>query len=136
MSRSGTSVVVGLGLLVLSGVAVAGDGIYRCSLPDGGVEFRQGPCPGDGGDLLEPVPQLFSGRQFVWPRPRKRRLHDEEPLSRPGRRKRKSADRCWKTRQKISRIEWKLRKGYRPAEGERLRQRRREYEAYLNRFCR
>ncbi len=44
------------------------------------------------------------------------------------------ADRPEKQRQ-LDEVNRRLRAGYTPVQGERLRQRRRDYEAYLRRFC-
>jgi hypothetical protein len=45
------------------------------------------------------------------------------------------ADRCWKKQRQLDEVNRRLRAGYTPVQGERLRQRRRDYEAYLRRFC-
>lgn len=48
---------------------------------------------------------------------------------------RRQQQQCWKTRQRLDEVRAKLRRGYKPAQGERLRRQRRRHEDYLFRYC-
>lgn len=111
--------------------------VYRCPGTEGAVQFQQTPC--ENGQLLE-----LQDNSTAWtaaPRAKatkqrgkvKKRSKKKTRLA-GGRARQEKA--CWKARQRIEKIEWSLRKGYRPARGERLRQQRREQQAYLRQFCR
>jgi hypothetical protein len=45
------------------------------------------------------------------------------------------ADQCWNKRRQLEEVNWKLRHGYRPVEGVKLRRRRQSYEDYIGRYC-
>ncbi|MBK1630961.1 hypothetical protein CKO31_09450 [Thiohalocapsa halophila] len=134
-----------LALLTLPGSLAAQAQVYRCTSADGSIEFRQHPCAErqrsrtvkiedtrTGWVPPKPAPEPKSksrgpaGRESAASRRRAGRSSDEH----------KYAERCWRKRQQIQRINNELRAGYRPARGERLKDRRRQYEAYVNEFCR
>lgn len=115
--------------------ANAAETVYRCTLPDGRLEFRQGPCPRGQQKRLE-----IEDHKVGWdapavevdvpkrPRPR-HSVHDGDAP------KAAQAQKCLTIRQRLEDVSRELRAGYRPSRGERLRQRRRHYEDYLSRFC-
>lgn len=120
--------------------ATAQSTVYRCTAPDGRIEFRQRPCQGhDQAQELqiqdnrtgwvppEPTPDAAAGRKAPTPNRRSTAATANKD---------KYADRCWNKRQQIERTNAELRAGYSPERGERLKRRRREYEAFLNRYCR
>ena len=125
-------------LLVLLPVS-AGAAVYRCATP-GGVQFQDWPCGGApvlrAGAADAPGAGLRDSER-AWLRQRER-AQSRPRRSAPGKRA-KAADararRCWSRRQRLARVRDALRRGYRPARGERLRRRRRELEDYLSRFC-
>ncbi|MCW8921170.1 MAG: DUF4124 domain-containing protein [Sedimenticola sp.] len=111
--------------------------VYRCPDASGAVLFQQMPC-------AEGVELELDVRATEWittpeSKPDKRktqarkRPRQKSQLARESARQEKA---CWKARQRIEKIEWALRKGYKPARGERLRQQRREQQDYLRQFCR
>jgi hypothetical protein len=111
--------------------------IYRCTAPDGTIEFRQRAC--DPRHRATEV-QIEDSRTGWIPPP------GEPPA--PAERKRRApkkkapdardpyADRCWRKRQQLERVNNELRAGYKPPRGVKLRRRRAEYEAFLRRYCR
>ncbi|MET0082742.1 MAG: DUF4124 domain-containing protein [Sedimenticola sp.] len=121
--------------------AATADTVYRCHDEQGGVIFQQLPCSGGLSEPVEITPQVVDwvgnredGRRGrASPEARKR-----QSRNRPKRERSKgvSEKECFRNRQKLEQVQWKLRKGYRPAEGERLKQRRRQLEAFDSRYCR
>ncbi len=111
--------------------------VYRCTAPDGSVEFREHPCRAQDTERALAIPDSRTG----WVPPQPEPPVKQRPAAKSKRRSTTNdgdryADRCWKKRQQIESINNELRAGYAPARGERLKRRRREYEAYLNRYCR
>ena len=120
-------------------LALAQSRVYRCTAPDGSIEFREHACAGQDQSRALDIQDTRTG--WVPPAP------EPEPRSAGGRKPKpkahagadhadRYAERCWKTRQQIERINDELRAGYTPARGEKLKRRRREYEADLDRYCR
>jgi hypothetical protein len=127
---------------LLSSPIFAETSVYRCSTPDGKVEFRQTAC-GDGSEEREIT---VEDEKTGW-KPQAARIEKKpKRAEKSGTRKRK-ADRtrqasqarqeetCWKKRQALEEVNWKLRRGYKPAAGVKLRHKRRVHEEYLRRFC-
>lgn len=132
----------GIGLLFWIGCALSGlvdAAVYRCPDGSGGVLFQQQPCPqGEEVELdirttrwVASPPLDLSDR-----RPARAGGGERAALARVARAERKQKQACWRARQRIERIETELRRGYKPARGERLRQQRREQSDYLREFCR
>ncbi|WP_058556191.1 hypothetical protein [Thiohalocapsa sp. ML1] len=124
-------------LVVLSlaaGRAQAQSSVYRCTAPDGSIEFRRHPC--HGRDAAEEL--LIEDHSTGWVPPKPA----PEPKGKTAKPRPKTADkdryaaRCWQQRQQIERIENELRAGYTVARGERLKRKRREHEAFVNEYCR
>ena len=133
-----------MGLALFCLPALAGT-IYRCDGPVGPV-FRDRPCErGVALDLDSSGPESSSAAAGLRPGEREwlRAIRRREAQQRPMPEGRASmqavrdarARRCWRKRQQLEAVRARLRRGYRPAEGERLRRRRRSYEDYLSRFC-
>ncbi len=130
----------GLYLTLFCNAGHAGETVYRCPDAQGHIQFQQHPCSGDAGEEI-----YVEAESKIWaPVPNAREIISEgsarqnKPRKKGSTRRGKSSGSdksCWKAEQKIERIQWKLRKGYKPAEGERMRQQRRELEEYLRRFC-
>jgi hypothetical protein len=112
--------------------------VYRCVAPNGSIEFRQYPChERDSATRIEIddsrtgwVPPVSAdapaSARPKQPRFTKPAIVEQDPAL---------ADRCWKKQRQLNDVNRRLRAGYTPVQGERLRQRRRDYEAYLHRFC-
>jgi hypothetical protein len=118
--------------------------VYRCTTPGGGVEFRQHPC-GKGTDGQEVT---VEDRKTGWIPPEAPEVQSEKKAndtagSKPKAGKRGDAasskarreEQCWKKRQLLEEVNWKLRRGYKPSKGVALRRKRRTYEEYIARFC-
>jgi hypothetical protein len=130
---------------MLSGSAAGQAQVYRCTAADGSIEFRQHPCADRQRSRRVKIEDTRTG--WVPPKPKPESASDSQGPSerenaaarrRPARAsdEHKYAERCWRKRQQIQRINNELRAGYRPARGERLKDRRRQYEAYVDEFCR
>ena len=129
--------------LLLVPVAAADETLFRCTSPDGRIEFSQRPCgPGIQEELR------IKDERVGWNAPRA--MPKAQPKPRPGDRRkgqkrkstkavrRKKARRekdCWKKERQVAKIRWRMRRGYKAGKGVELRRRRREYEAYLRKFC-
>jgi len=118
--------------------ATAGVSLFRCIDDEQHVTFSQTACYSGRVERLE-VKVQNSG----WIKPKHHRSKSkprrQEPenltISHDNKISRLQRERCWRTEQKIERIQRQLRQGYRRDQGERLRLQRREHEAYLGRFC-
>jgi hypothetical protein len=136
-TRPIASLLCGLTLLSASLSALPQSRVYRCTSPDGAVEFSQRPCK--GGVNAEALDIQDQRTGWVPPKPepepptnkRKKRTKSEKQSNRD-----KYAERCWKKRQQVKSINNELRAGYSPARGERLKKRRREHEAFISEYCR
>lgn len=115
--------------------------IYRCDGPEGPV-FRDLPCRAD----QRPehiVPQVAEGaglraseRQWLKRRMAEGRRKGPAKVASTRRRDDKAqARRCLAKRQRLENVRARLRRGYKPPLGDRLRRLRRQYEDYLSRFC-
>ena len=117
--------------------------VYRCRGQDGAVEFRQWHC--DQGLQAEVrVDTTPSG--WVPPRAKpaskrggrggkSRSASVPKDASRTARIKQSRAKECWRRKQKLEKLEWRLRRGYKAGKGPGLRRQRQEYEDYVRRFC-
>jgi hypothetical protein len=120
-------------------IASAQTSVFRCTAPDGSIEFRQQACQkADRSATIE-----LNDRRTGWTPPPGEKPSASKPKGR-GKKKRptsaqdddKYADRCWNKRQQLERVNAELRAGYKTAQGVKLRRRRSEYEAFLSRYCR
>lgn len=118
------------------------ESVYRCPQPDGGIQFQQFAC--EQGVQLELSPVISGWRGL-------RQAEREALRAKPG----VSASRgdlltvgsqtdwqskgdnkaCLKRRDRLKHIQYQLRAGYRPAEGERLRRQRDEIRDWLRHHC-
>ncbi len=112
--------------------------VYRCTDEAGGVVFQQVPCAdGEVVDLdVRTTRWVASPKLERSSSPRKRKRRDADALSRKARAEERQQKACWRARQAVERISRNLRRGYTASQGERWRQRRREKEDYIRRFCR
>ncbi|OOZ37126.1 hypothetical protein [Solemya velesiana gill symbiont] len=132
--------VIGVVLWIIgfSTTCFSADKVYRCQSGEWGVVFQQSPCADSSVEPIELNPQVVdwiespeTGQSTEKEGSARKRTR---PKARPGKRT-ATEQQCWRNRQKLERIQWKLRKGYKPAEGERLKQKCQELEAYARKFC-
>ena len=116
--------------------------MYRCSSADGAPLYQQTPCAADSIPVdLAPLNTLGDGlrpgeRQWL----KSTQKHRQEVLRRQRRpsvasHKRQQAKQCLRKRQQYDAVRAKLRRGYKPTQGESLRRRRDDYAEYLREFC-
>jgi len=138
--------IVLIGLLLMPPQVRAAD-IYRCIGDSGEPAFSQRPCgksstlvqrrapsaarPGDG--LRETERAWLAARQQAGTAGRRTRpaANAQRKTDAEARR----AYQCERRRLALDAVQAQLRRGYRPASGERLRRRRKAHEAYLSAFC-
>lgn len=126
-------------LCVLSGHALGV--VHRCDTDDGPV-FQDRPC--DGSTAVIADDSAYASGTGV--RASERRWLRERAASKPRKKKgvpvahgkredKAQARRCWQRRTRLDAVKARLRRGYKPSQGEKLRRQRREHEDYLFRFC-
>lgn len=132
-----------LAALLVAAPALLADetSVYRCTDPDGAIELSQFPCPAG----TEEREVRVEDRKTGWTPPRvesQARRRAPKAGSRKSKAPGKSdlaaarrADQCWNKRRQLEEVNWKLRRGYRPVEGVKLRRRRQSYEDYIDRHC-
>ena len=123
--------------------------IYRCTGEFGEPVYRQQPC-GDDTAVIVPIRPASAGpvqgirpSEQAWLEQRERASRRARKTKRPRRvspaaeerAARKQAYRCRKKRRALDTVRAKLRRGYKPASGEKLRRRREAYEDYLETYC-
>ena len=116
---------------------------YRCSDENGVTLYQATECPmGQQSSLsvvttYQPATGLRpSERRWLKQRERQHRQAQKKSRRRSSSQDpRKQEKRCWKKQQQLDAVSSKLRRGYKPAKGDRLRARRRSYEDYLRKFC-
>lgn len=126
-----------------SGAASAAE-IYRCTGASGEPEFSQRPCAAATLVTISPSAAPPSKglrateRAWLAARERRQKAQRRRPSSRSAStsgQRQKQSYRCRDKRRALQGVRAKLRRGYRPGEGDRLRRRRRAYEDYLATFC-
>jgi hypothetical protein len=136
---AGLVLAVPLLLMTAGGTTRAGQTrVYRCITASGQPEFRQTPCSAGS----EEQELTIEDRRTGWTPPRE----THEPPAPARKRPARSADdggtqtrreeQCWKKHQQLDEVNWRLRRGYKPAQGDLLRHRRRSYEDYIDHYCR
>ena len=110
--------------------------IYRCQQA-GMVSFQEKPCTKGPSEVVEvqdykigtsPLPDLDLFKERKQDNPR------TKPNKAPAN---KGTDkRCFSKQQQLDKIRWQMSRGYKASAGEKLRQRRRQLEAYRREFCR
>jgi len=119
--------------------------VYRCVAPDGSVSFQQGPCAGTGervepGEVQAAWTGLRAGERRLYHsyrrRDRERARAGRIPSSRSAaNRKNPESVTCYNKRHALDEVQARLRTGYGPGEGEKLRRRRDYLEGYLEHYC-
>jgi hypothetical protein len=118
-------------VLMLAANVFADTDVYRCIGPDGKVEFRQTACAIDAKEDeiridarktgWDPTPTQVDKKTKG---PKKSRSREHKAVEEDTAQVRQQ-QRCWKKRQLLDEVNWKLRRGYKPAMGVKLRRRRR-----------
>ena len=108
--------------------------LYRCEI-DGAIEFRQTACE-EGEESLQHVQERSSGMTPSEPGVRLKKPSESTDTVTQKRSQASNQQVCWGKRQRLERVERRLRAGYKASEYQRLHNRQREYEAYIRRFCR
>jgi len=114
--------------------------VFRCTSPSGAVEFRQTPC---APARKEQELTIEPGRTgWVPPKPAEKaeKRRDKRASGKARKPTAETADpaqvrRCWKKSRQLEEVNRQLRRGYKAAQGGKLRRRRNDYEDYLDRFC-
>jgi len=117
--------------------------VYRCPQPDGSIAFQQTAC--SQGEMIS-VETPASGWNGLRADEQARLKNRPQPRNESSKSANKAGAQtdwqgkgesktCWGKRQQLEKARTKLRRGYKPAEGERLRRQRDAYEDYLRRFC-
>jgi hypothetical protein len=127
-------IVLSLTLFCCAATMAQGVGLYRCDI-DGAIEFRQTACE-EGGESRQRVTNTSSGLSSSEPGLRLKEKSEKADTVSKAKPRQASEMACWKKRQRLQRVERRLRTGYRASEYQRLHDRQREYEDYLSRFCR
>lgn len=114
--------------------------IYRCEHASGPPSYQQVPCRGGGGpvELSPPAARwegLREGERQLLERYRREDARPAKRRARKARDDRPSERSCWQKRQRLERVSAKLRRGYKPAQGERLRRSRDELYEFIRRYC-
>jgi hypothetical protein len=127
-------------LLSTAASALAQTRVYRCISRGGDTEFRQHPCPADAREQELLVEHPDTGWVAPAPvpdaTPRKGTRGGRKGPARASGKKPAASDRCWRKRRQLADVNWQLRRGYKAGKGVKLRRRRDDYEAYLDRYCR
>ena len=116
--------------------------VYRCEQADGTFVFQQSACFSGHAPLdLAPLNTLGdklrkSEQDWLKQRVKKaRRRNAASPRFDSDSTRRRQAEKCLRKPQQLGAVKAKLRRGYKPAQGERLRRRRDDYAEYLRAFC-
>ena len=138
-----------LSLPLLAASLSAGADIYRCTGASGEPSFSHRPCA--AGSVVVPIEKSAPARSAGGLRPgerswlqarerEKRRLEQHRAPARAAASTRtgggdRRAYQCLRNRRALDAVKADLRRGYKPAQGERLRRRRRAHQDYLDAFC-
>jgi hypothetical protein len=139
---SPASLILAASVLGIAGTAYAAaavTSVHRCVKPNGQIEFRQTQCPPSTAEQEVTIQDHRTG--WVPPKgvkkpparrakPRPTKTRDDSAA------RRRREERCWKKRQQLKDVNWRMRRGYTSAQGEVLRHKQRAYEDYLRQFCR
>lgn len=139
-------------LALLAAGLPADAAIYRCTGTAGEPAFSGQPCADDAATVR--LPPTGSQSESSGLRPAERawlRARERHKRNRAGRRaegqalqRRRAADaakaerqayRCLRKRRALDAVKARLRRGYKPSQGERLRRQRRAHADYLGQFC-
>jgi hypothetical protein len=115
--------------------------VYRCTDNLGAVSFQDAPCDSAQQTVLRqvesqaPATGLRAGEKAWLKRLQKRPKPKRQKSTRSTSSAQRQDRRCWKKRRQLDEVRARLRRGYKPAQGDALRRKRRAYEDYLFRYC-
>jgi len=119
----------------------AAEQVFRCVQADGKSSFQQTRCAGDGESFVVDTVQggwtsLRPGEKSLLKSYRERDARLRQRTRKPAS-KAKPAETtaCWSKRKRLDAIQARLRRGYKPSQGEGLRRKRDQYTEYLGKFC-
>lgn len=119
--------------------AAASAAIYRC---DGDPPvFQDSPCGSTAISAAGSTPGAgVRDAEQAWLQQRARQRLAGRAAKATGRAAGRRGDdrqeqQCWKKRQRLDQVRARLRRGYKPAQGDRLRRQRKAYQDYLFRYC-
>ncbi len=128
-------------LFFSSTLSLAAEQIFRCVQADGRSSFQRTQCAGEGESVVVDSVQggwtsLRAGEKSLLKSYRDRDSKRKQ-RSRKVAKKTKSVETtgCWNKRKRLDAVNAKLRRGYKPSQGEGLRRQRTNYEEYLDKFC-
>jgi len=114
--------------------------IHQCTSSDGAVSFQDTPCSELEQSKLRVIrtdsqPGLRAAEK-AWLKRLKRRPESKKPSPRrPQKSTKRQEKSCLKKKQQLEAVRARLRRGYKASQGESLRRKRKNYEAYLFRYC-
>lgn len=119
-------------------VAGAAAQVYRCNEAGEVPSFQAHPCVGgEAVELGQPAARwepLRPAERRLWRESRKAERASRSPRSADS--SGKASERtCWQRRRQLEALSAKLRRGYRAAQGERLRRRRDTLQGFIRRYC-
>lgn len=129
-----------LALLAFCTVGSAGT-IYRCTGDHGEVAYSQLACDSPSQSRIEPVQSTTGSGLREGEKALLRQYRESTPARQADRRTARPRNRhrqaysCRQKQRSLDAVKSTLRRGYKPAQGEKLRRRRRAYEDYLATFC-
>lgn len=128
-------------LFSVNSSTVADEQMFRCVEANGSLSFQKTRCAGQGesievGSVQGGWTSLRSGEKALLKAYRDRDAKRKQ-RSRKVAKKTKPAETttCWNKRKRLEAVSAKLRRGYKPSQGEGLRRQRENYEEYLEKFC-
>jgi len=110
--------------------------LYRCPGVDGVPQFQQTRCA--AGAEVQLDDNALPWRGVTTPKKTKKRRTKKKrskATKKVAQKKRASEAACWRAEKRRDKAARALRRGYKAGKGARLRQRRRDAEDYLRRFC-
>ncbi len=120
---------------------LAAEQFFRCVQADGRFSFQRTRCAGEGESIVVDSVQsgwtsLRAGEKSLLKSYRDRDSKRKQ-RSRKVAKKTKSVETtgCWNKRKRLDAVNARLRRGYKPSQGEGLRRQRANYEEYLDKFC-
>lgn len=132
-------------VMLVSSMATQAD-IHRCEGSEGEPSFSRTPCGSQAATSVASEQRVSAkagglrAGETAWleSRQRDRRQAGAKPVPRakPKQSDDRQAYRCLRERRKLDAVKADLRRGYRPAQGEKLRRRRQAHEDYLAAHCR
>lgn len=139
--------IICIGVLLLLSAGATANGIYRCVGNAGEPSFSNQPCgAGSASTPFRPshtstTPTGLRETETQWLAKRDRASSRQATKRRSAKpstthaNQQKQAYRCRRTRAKLDKVKSELRRGYKPARGDKLRRQRQSYEDYLDTFC-